>query len=222
MNPDNRAALFLIAFLILIAIGAYWLYVTPGANENGNNGNPSPITGINWNRDVVRDQNGNTIIRADDFPGSIRVSEDESAEFGVAGVITDAMLSPDNTWLAVTMSGAAHGSAWLYDIEAERLSPVDFQYGGDLEVEAWSPDNDFVALLAKTPAETELIKVVDRRDIAEVPSNTGFVITTPEEAKLDPPFSYDFVEWQEPHTLCFTFEDTGSQCINAETENLET
>ncbi len=165
----------------------------------------------------ILDQSGTVLLSNDIAPGSMEVDED--VEFGVSGQFTSAALSPDSNLIAFTISGAAHGGGWIAKLEqgpeASNITPVAFQYGGSVEVIEWSPDSRFVVFSLSTPAPSELLWVVDSANLkAEYVSKIGQQIEVEEETETDPPFSYEFIRWESPHTLCFSFEDQDEQCTD--------
>jgi hypothetical protein len=164
----------------------------------------------------IRGAHGEVLATIEEFPDNVQ--PDEDTEFGGPTHFTDAVLSDDGSWLAIGSAGVAHSYGWLYELGADDPQLVAFQYGGSLQAHSFSPDDRFALFTIGTPAETGLLKVVDREDIAEHASDTGFVVEVDEEG--DPPFAYEFDDWREPHILCFTFEGT-SDCVDASTEELE-
>lgn len=187
-----------------------WLLVQPADFINGER--PQRI---DWDAEAVVDQDGDTLLSIEAFPDEVQVSEE--ASFGSSERFTGASLSPDERWMAITTVGSAHTFGWLYELDTEEKHPVDFQYGGSIDLGPWSPDANFIAFLAHSPAEITTIKLVDRREIGEYVDDTGFQIQIPEEENLSPPFAYEIEEWQAPHTLCFTLEGV-QRCIDAETQ----
>ncbi len=161
------------------------------------------VTEIDWDGSEVRDQTGATLFSADDIPSNMRVSE--NAEFGVAGPIQGALLSPDNETIAVTTGGVAHDGGWLYDIETQAFSPAVFQYGGGVWAIAWDPSASHIIFKVSTPAETTLLRVVSRDAQEEYVADRGFTISVPEED--EPPFTYTFSQWRDENSVCGAFND---------------
>ncbi|MFW5973142.1 MAG: hypothetical protein ACOCTG_04045, partial [Bacteroidota bacterium] len=171
----SRNVIIAIIVILLIAL-AVWAFVsalrtppeevppaesppTVPAPTPPTSGTPSddvPVRSIEWDERSVVDLTGDTLVVVDDFQTDVPVSEE--ASFGSDGFFSDVVLSPDGRYLALTISGAAHGFGWLYDLPAEERDPVAFQYGGSLEVVEWSPDDRFVVFRAHSPAETTHLK----------------------------------------------------------------
>lgn len=102
------------------------------------------------------------------------------------------MRSADGAWLAIGSSGVAHGYGWLYELSTDEPHLVAFQFGGSVQSHSFSPDDRFALFTVATPAETQLLKVVDRGDVAGHASDTGFAVEVDEEG--EPPFAYEFDE----------------------------
>lgn len=166
---------------------------------------------IEWNQDSVAIE-GATVLLTDDIPGEVYV--DEGISFGASGPFTSVILSPNNQKLVLTTSGAAHGAGWLYDLNTKDISPVEFQYGGSLEALSWSSDSQFIVFKVSTPADTNLISVVDINNIAEFVSNTSHRVVVEEENNLDPPFNYEFLGWESDEVFCFSFIQEFSYCFD--------
>lgn len=170
---------------------------------------------IAWDEETITDGDGRVLLTRDDVPDSMQVSEE--AEFGTAGSFGSAVMSPDSDWVAFTIQGAAHDGGWLYAVDTGETVPVAFQYGGGLDVLEWSPNARFVAFLAESPANTAHILVVDKDNIDGYVAEISQQIEADEQADMGPPFAYEFVEWQSPQTLCYSFEEQSQECVPVET-----
>lgn len=208
----NKKQLWFLGIFVLATVAALW--GIQNAERVGIEPDEPPVESISWNEDTIEDQDGKVLLSAENLPSSMEVSEE--AEFGVAGSITSAQLSPDKEWIALSVSGAAHGGGWLYEITTKRVVPAAFQYGGGVEVIEWSPDEKFVAFRIGTPAATEHILVVDRNKTSGYVSDIGQQIEVKEQAGMNPPFTYEFIRWESPHTLCFSFNDGEEECRPAD------
>lgn len=175
---------------------------------------PDEPTEVNVSDEQITDADGNVLVTIDELPDNVQ--PDPDTEFGGPTHFTDAELSGDGAWLAIGSAGAAHSYGWLYELDAGEHHFVAFQYGGSVSAHSWSPDGQFALFGIGSPAETGVLKLVDREDIQAYPADTGFDVEVDEEEGMDPPYAYDFTEWRDPHTMCFTFEGT-PYCIDAST-----
>jgi hypothetical protein len=178
---------------------------------------PDLPTSLVVTEDAIADQDGNVLLSAAVFPET--VEPEPGTEFGGPTRFEDAVLSGDQRWIAIGTSGVAHSYGWLYDVVADQLHFVAFQFEGSLSADSWSPDERFALFTIGTPAGTGLLKIVDRGDVGPYPDDTGFVVEVEAEAGVEPPFAYEEPAWQAPHTLCFDFEGERS-CVNADTREV--
>lgn len=195
-NILSKKQIFILVFVLATAAALYGVFYDGGEDK---------ISSIEWNEDQITTETGEVLLTAEEVPSSMQVSS--NSEFGVAGPFQEVSLSPDKEWIAFAMTGVAHGAGWIYEIDSENIYPAAFQYGGGVEIIEWSPDSQYIAFNIGTPAPTEYIKVVNRDNIAEYVSETGEQLRLDGEAGLTPPFSYEFVEWQAPHTICYSLND---------------
>lgn len=202
----KKTIIFILILLVGAAAGLYGLFSTDGTAE------PEGVQSISFTEESILDQDETELVNQEDVPQSIAVSSD--AEFGAAGSFTSAALSPDGDWIAFTTSGAAHGGGWLYEVESGQITPAAFQYGGSVEVLEWSPDGRYIVFAASTPAETDVLVLVDRDDLQTYVQDTSLSVSVSAEEGMSPPFSYDFLRWEAPHTLCFSFAGE-EHCIDA-------
>ena len=201
---------------LIAAGGVLWLWHTNESSQNRRSAGRA-LEGITWNHSHVRTESGDTLLSIDSLPDTVRVSAD--AQFGSPDRFTGAALSPDSSWLALSLAGEVHAFGWLYDLSAETGSPVAFQYGGEVEFDSWSPDGRFATFVQRSPAPTSVIKLVDRQRIGSLISTTGRVIDVDAEETLDPPYAYRIDRWEAPHTLCFRLAGR-EYCMDVETHEI--
>lgn len=125
----------------------------------------SPDSFVAWAQDSIYVRSSaEVILTIDDFPDAIQVSKD--ASFGSSDRITDVEVSPDNKWLSIAVSGAAHDFGWLYDISAKKLTPVAFSYGGGVNVKKWKNNKEAVfEITTAKPNTFEKIINIDKLPI---------------------------------------------------------
>lgn len=196
MNNFSKKHIFIMVFILATVAGLYGVFYSADSDK---------INSIEWNENQIMRENGEVLLTAEEVPSSMQVSE--NSEFGVEGPFENVKLPPDKKWIAFAINGAAHGSGWLYEIDSKKVFPAAFQYGGGVEIIEWSPDSQYIAFNIGTPAPSEYIKVVNRDNIAKFVSETGEQLRLDGEAGLTPPFSYEFIEWQAPHKICYALND---------------
>jgi hypothetical protein len=179
---------------------------------------PDVPTAVDVRDEQLTDQDGNVLLSIEELPDNVQ--PDPDTEFGGPTHFTDAVLSDDGTWIAIGSAGVAHSYGWLYDVAAGEHHFVAFQFEGSVTAHSWSPDDRFALFSIGTPAETGLLKVVDRDEVQPYAADTGFVVEVDAEEGMEPPFAYEVTEWQEPHTLCFELEGT-PYCVDADTAWVE-
>lgn len=111
--------------------------------------------------------NGSQEINISQFADEIEVAED--TVFGSSDRITGAALSPNGTWIAISVGGAAHDFGWLYNTSTKALRPVVFQYGGGVELKHWSADSTKVTFLVTTPEPKTIETVIDVNAVPTYP-----------------------------------------------------
>lgn len=124
------------------------------------------IHNIVWNQSLIV-ISGKTTLSINDFPDGVQVAPD--AAFGSSDRIDDAKLSPDGKWVAVGVSGAAHGFGWLYEVASRKLSPVAFSYGGGVAVKGWKSDTEVIFTITTPKPDTFDISV----DVNHLPEYAG-------------------------------------------------
>lgn len=179
---------------------------------------PDLPTSIDVTAEYIRDQDGEVLLAIDDLPDEVYPDPDTS--FGGPTRFTNAVLSDDGRWIAIGSVGVAHGYGSLFDVAEEEHHYVAFQFEGEIGPYSWSPDDRFALFIVRTPAPTELLKIVDREDIGEYIEDTGFVAEVEREAGMEPPFAYEPTEWRDADTLCFEFEGE-EYCVDAATGELQ-
>nr|WP_163502075.1 hypothetical protein [Halomonas socia] len=149
---------------------------------------------------VIHDAADDLLLEIDAVPGSIRVDAD--SEFGAAQRFVAAELSPDETRLALTTQGAAHGAGWLLALNEETLRPAAFQYGGQVEPGPWRDDGEYVVFALEGPAPSRSLVVVAGDAAGETVEANAHPVRIPDHADGVPPGSdYRVLEWQDDSLL---------------------
>ncbi|WP_026279381.1 MULTISPECIES: hypothetical protein [unclassified Thioalkalivibrio] len=150
--------------------------------------------------DHIRASNGTKLLRIEDLPGDIQV--DEQTAFGAADRFREAEASPDEAWLAVTTSGAAHGAGWLVQTDSGQASPAAFQYGGSVTVGPWSEDGRYAVFVQEGPAGDRTLTVVDRESPSDSMDASAYPVRAPVHDDLSPEQrQYDATGWAEGKLL---------------------
>lgn len=204
---SKKTITFAIIFIIAAAVG-YSIFSTDDAEDQ----KPAEQLSVHITDQAILDQDGVVLVSQDDVPQSMAVSPD--AEFGAAGSFTSAEVSPDNTWIAFTTSGAAHGGGWLYEVQSGEVTAAAFQYGGDVQALEWSPDGEYALFSVSTPAPTKQLVLVDRDNLTTYVEDTSTTVSVSAAAGMNPPASYEFERWEAPQTLCFNVLDS-EHCVDA-------
>ncbi len=212
----GNAVVWVLVIVVAVFIVGYGIWAAQrddGFLTNGENG----IESINQDSESITDQDGNILVSLEDFPAEVDVSSE--ASFGGADEITGAELSPDGEWIALTTRGAAHGFGWLYNVSRDDMEAVDFQFGGSVQVEAWEDESRYVAFRGETPRPATVFKIVEVRNIAEFPSETGFLAELPEDSAISPEEAeFENVGWEDG-MFCFS-ADGERYCADPETEEV--
>lgn len=144
---------------------------------------------------------GRRLLHIDEVPVSIRV--DAGHAFGASGRFTDAALSPDGGWLAMTTDGAAHGGGWLLVLASRELIPAAFQYGGIVTLGPWRDDGRYVVFAQEGPVPNRILVVVDREGLGDtVSDNSRWVRLPAHDEGVPPETEYHALEWYA-ETLLF-------------------
>lgn len=167
-GKGGTAALVVIAVLIVLGVV---VYTTTGSETDNNGQNATSTNGTSTAVTVSHatssvSVNGAQVLHVDDFADRIQVSADST--FGGSDRITGTALSPDEKWIAIEVSGAAHAFGWLYNRDNEQLRPVAFQYGGSVEINQWRDATTVVFDVTSPKPETEQ-KVINVTDLPEYP-----------------------------------------------------
>lgn len=159
--------------IIIVAIGAglvWWINTGNQPSDTATSTDPvatttdEAVTVTHGTSSI--DVDGEQVLSIDDFADSIQVSADST--FGGSERIKSAVLSPDNQWIAIAVTGAAHDFGWVYNRDSEMLRPVAFQYGGGVEVSEWQ-DNTTVIFDITSPEPDSTQKMIDVTDLPEYP-----------------------------------------------------
>ena len=169
----------IVLVLILIAISAFFVIQNYNGTATGmidnnttDSSNLTPTSSLVWEKDEIK-YDGKSILSINDFPDEIEVAQ--GIFFGSSVGFTGAMLSPDRSYIAITISGGVHEFGWLYEFESEKITPVAFSFDGGVTLKKWKNNNELIFdITSPKPATSEL--VVDIKNLPEYPrlkSNTG-------------------------------------------------
>lgn len=118
-----------------------------------------------WTKDEIV-YSGKKILSIDDFPDQIEVAE--GVYFGSSTFFTGAILSPDRSYIAITVSGGVHEFGWLYDLRNNKIIPVAFSFDGGVEVKRWKNNIEVVFnITSPKPAISE--KVINTNSLPDFP-----------------------------------------------------
>lgn len=115
-------------------------------------GNIATVASLETGDEHIRKADGTSLLRIDDLPRDIQV--DEQNAFGATARFREAKVSPDDAWVAVVTTGAAHSAGWLVRADGSKASPAAFQYGGSVTIGPWSADGRYVVFAQEGPAGT--------------------------------------------------------------------
>lgn len=150
--------------------------------------------------DSIQAADGTVLLQRGDLPSEIAVSDGVS--FGASQRFVAAALAPDDTWLAVISTGAAHAAGWLSRTGSRELQPAAFQYGGELALGPWSEDGRYLVFLHRGPAGGQTLSVVDRRGLAATVSDHAMAVTTPDQGEREPEqVQHDVLGWDAGRLL---------------------
>ncbi|WP_026301052.1 MULTISPECIES: hypothetical protein [unclassified Thioalkalivibrio] len=187
----------------LLAVGVVMtLIVTGGCMPSGeeerssDDDEASMLAPLDMSEESIRTVEGTTLLRIDDLPGDIQV--DEQNAFGAATRFREARASPDNTWVAVVTSGAAHSAGWLVQADSGEAFPAAFQYGGSVTIGLWSDDGRHVVFAQEGPAGNRTLTVVDRESLGDSVEANAIPVRVDDHGELDPEDQhYEALGWEE-------------------------
>ena len=178
------------------------LIVTSGCVPSGEEDQPSEadeasvLAPLDIGEQSVRTVEGTTLLGIEDLPGDIQV--DEQNAFGATNRFREAHASPDNAWVAVVTSGAAHSGGWLVRVDSGEASPAAFQYGGRVTIGPWSDDGRHVVFAQEGPAGDRTLTVVDRESLGDSVEANTIPVRAPEHEGREPEHrDYEVVEWAD-------------------------
>jgi hypothetical protein len=176
---------FTLTLILLLVAGC-----AGSPQHDGRHGEPE-ISG-----DEIRSAAGELLLHIDDIPRNIRT--DHENEFGASERFVEVSQSPDNNWLAVTTSSAAHSAGWL--IHSDNMVPVPaaFQYGGSVKTGPWNEDSQFISFISETPAPSSVLSVVNLDSLGPTVSHHNIQIRIPgHEVAVPPGTTYIPEKWTE-------------------------
>lgn len=107
------------------------------------------------------------VLSIDELPDEIAVSAQST--FGSSDKFKNAVLSPDDAWLAIAVGGAAHNFGWIYNLETSELKLIAFQYGGGVKIKKWI-NNSEVVLILETPEPKTIEKTINITNLTQYPN----------------------------------------------------
>ncbi len=180
---------------------------TPSGEEEhpSGYGEASVLAPLDIREASVRTAEGATLLGIEDLPGDIQV--DAQNAFGATTRFREARASPDDTWVAVVTSGAAHSAGWLVRADSGAASPAAFQYGGRVTIGPWSDDGRHVVFAQEGPAGNRTLTVVDRESLGDSVEANAIPVRVEHHGELDPEEQrYEALGWAEG-TLRFRLGD---------------
>jgi hypothetical protein len=175
-NKNYLSFSIIILLIIVVATTGYFIFkkgdYVSGTPTNSELVKTTPSQVLMWSKDDIR-LNDEPLLDINEFPDEIQVSAD--AVFGSSNEITGVMLSPDNRWLAISITGGVHEFGWLYEIPTKTLSPVAFSFDGGVRVKKWNSNTEVVfEITSPKPATSDLVINVNKRpDYPRYKSSTG-------------------------------------------------
>ncbi len=179
MHSKKIYIIIIVLVLIPIAISAFFViqkYNGPAIDvveeDITDISNLTPASPLVWKKEEIKYE-GKTILSINDFPDEIEVAE--GIFFGSSVVFTGAMLSPDRSHIAITISGGVHEFGWLYEFMTNKITPVAFSFDGGVKLKMWKNNYEVIFdITSPKPATSEL--VIDVNNLPAYPrlkSNTG-------------------------------------------------
>ncbi len=109
--------------------------------------------------------NGNVAATLAELPTHISVSTDKSIDV-MNSAFTSAVLSPTKSAIAFTVSGGNNGWGGIKGVNSGIISPVSFQYSGDVVNPKWSYDSHYVVFSKVMPLGVRMLALADAQDQA--------------------------------------------------------
>ncbi|WP_222597806.1 hypothetical protein [Euhalothece natronophila] len=168
---------------------------TPDNSQSEENLSPLNVTD-----QEIRSGDEAIILEIDEIPNQIPVDRD--TQFGASERFSEGSVAPNNSWLALVTSGAAHSAGWLVKPHTQQLQPATFQYGGNITIGPWSEDSQYVVFVEKGPAGDRTLTVVDRKQLGETVEESAMPVRTPNH-EAQPPTEqiYEAVGWRNGRLL---------------------
>lgn len=184
-SHKNLIGLLSFSLIIAVAVGAYAFVYGVGNTDTDTNSidvfgalskgedvvdapdniEPEPLSIVSISESSIVFSNGSQ-LSIDTLPDTVKVSSE--SEFGSSDRFKNAVLSPTKEWLAISVSGSAHDFGWLYTISDAYLRPVQFSYGGSVDIVSWISDTQ-VEFEVVTPKPETLKAVTDVNNPSEYP-----------------------------------------------------
>ncbi len=109
--------------------------------------------------------NGNVAVTLAELPIHISVSTDKSIDV-TNSAFTSAVLSPTKSAIAFTVSGGNSGWGGIKGVNSGIISPLSFQYNGDVVGPKWSYDSHYVVFSKNMPSGLRVLALADAQDQA--------------------------------------------------------
>ncbi|WP_369771647.1 hypothetical protein [Thioalkalivibrio sp. ARh3] len=163
-------------------------------------GNIATVASLETGDEHIRKADGTSLLRIDDLPRDIQV--DEQNAFGATARFREAKVSPDDAWVAVVTTGAAHSAGWLVRADGSKASPAAFQYGGSVTIGPWSADGRYVVFAQEGPAGNRTLTVVDRDALGASVEASAIPVRGDSHGDLDPQAQrYEALGWANGRLL---------------------
>ncbi|WP_081911346.1 hypothetical protein [Thioalkalivibrio sp. ALJ1] len=157
-------------------------------------GEASVLAPLDIREASVRTAEGTTLLGIEDLPEDIQV--DAQNAFGATMRFREAQASPDDAWVAVVSSGAAHSAGWLVRADSGEASPAAFQYGGRVTIGPWSDDGRHVVFAREGPAGNRTLTVVDRESLGDSVEANAILVHVDHHGELGPEAQrYEVLGW---------------------------
>ena len=127
--------------------------------------------------------NGNVAVTLTELPSNIYAATDKSIAV-TNSAFTSAVLSPTKSAIAFTVSGGNNGWGGIKGVSSGIVSPVSFQYSGDVVNPKWSYDSHYVVFSKVMPSGVRVLALADAQDQAPVLSAREKIL---DFTKISPP-----------------------------------